>query len=64
MPIIMTQATGMKLASGVFVEIYGMHCKIPFTMKKPLMTLFSCWKRENGRKVKAEYFVELTLFVR
>jgi hypothetical protein len=55
----MTQVTGMKLASGEFVEMAGMHCSVPFTMKKPLMTLFNYCISESGRNVSTVYFVEL-----
>lgn len=59
----MTHATGMKLASGEFVLIAGMVYSIPFTIKKPLITLFNYCKKDIGKKVSSVYFVELILFV-
>jgi len=61
--MMMTQPTGIKLASGEFVEIAGILCRSPLTMKNELITLFNCWNRQTGRKLKAEYFVELILLV-
>lgn len=55
----MTQVTGIKLASGEFVEIFGILCKIPFTIKNPLITLFNCCISDNGKKLINVYFVEL-----
>ena len=62
-PRMITHETGIKLMSGEFVEIDGMYCKIPFTIKNRLIMLFSCWNNDNGKKFHLLYFVELILFV-
>ena len=59
MPMKMTQVTGMKLASGEFVEMAGMHCSVPFTMEKALMTLFNYCISDIGKNVSTVYLVEL-----
>ena len=55
----MTHVTGMKLASGELVEMAGMHCNVPLTMKKPLMTLFNYCIKDNGKNDQRVYLVEL-----
>ena len=55
----MTPETGMKLASGEFVEMAGMYCKRPLMIKNPLMTLFNCCMSDIGKNVSNVYFVEL-----
>lgn len=59
----MTQATGMALANGEFVDIAGIDCMIALQMKKVFITLFSCWNKVRGKKVIKLYLVELILFV-
>ena len=60
MPKVMTNATGIKLAKGVFVVIDGIVCKKPLNKKNTWMTFFNCKNSETGRKERIVYLVVLT----
>jgi hypothetical protein len=54
---------GTKLAKGLFVDIEGMHWRIPFTMKNIFITFVNCKYIVMGKNVNILYLVELIWLV-
>lgn len=62
-PTIILQATGIKLAKGLFVAMESLVWSTPLKMKNRCITFFNWWKIVKGRKVNTEYFVVFIKFL-